>query len=89
MGKNYWTIAYRKPRANHFKRVTDVATDWEGATDLAREVNSKHPELEVWYVTTRQAELDGYTSADDAGTILTHKGKRVRMLDTGKIGDLR
>lgn len=81
----YWTLAYRKPTGPVFHRVTDWCGTWQQAHDLAGEFGRSHPELSVWYTPTRQAELDGYSSAEDAGNILTAAGRRVRVVDNGTI----
>jgi hypothetical protein len=80
-----WTIAYRKPHANHFHRVTDWAGTWQQAFDLAGVVARAHPELQVWYAGTRQAELDGYVVPEDHQNILTDSGRRVPVTETGTI----
>lgn len=89
MNDTYWTLAYRNRRANHFKRVTDVATSWDAARELANEFKVQLPDLDIWVTTTRQAEIDGYTCAEDAGNILTDSGRRVKMRETGSLHELR
>lgn len=53
---NGWTLAYRKRTANRFQRVTDWAGTWQQARDKAREFGERHPELQVYYVTTAAYE---------------------------------
>lgn len=76
----YWTIAVRKPCANRFLRF-DHAVSWDQATELARHYMAANPGMECYYTVNRQAELDGYSNDDDAGNILTHTGRRVRVVD--------
>lgn len=82
----FWTLAYRKPRANRFKRVTDLATDWHGAMAAAELFTGKG--IEVWVTTNAAAEAAGYTCAEDVGNILSNNGTRVRVVDTGTLADL-
>lgn len=80
-----WTIAYRKPHANRFQRVTNWTGTWQEAVDMSGKFREANPELQVWYVSTREAEQTGYVPADDIGNILTDSGKRVRIIDDGKL----
>ncbi|UAW08472.1 hypothetical protein SEA_MORI_121 [Mycobacterium phage Mori] len=84
----FWTIAWRKPRANRFHRATDLATDWHTASAVAAAVSHLRPDLEVWYVPTKAAEESGYVSAEDVGNILVSSGRRVRIVDDGKLADI-
>jgi hypothetical protein len=82
-----WTIAYRKPRANKFHRVTNWAGTWREASDMAAVIRDL-PEfegLEIWYVPTRAAEMTGYSHAEDMGNIMTNTGRRVGMTETGSL----
>lgn len=79
----FWTIAWRKPRANRFHRATDLATDWHTASTVAAAVGYLRPDLQVWYVPTKAAEESGYVSAEDVGNILVPSGRRVRIVDDG------
>lgn len=83
-----WTIAYRKPRANRFQRVTNWHGTWNDAYAVAREFANANPELQVFYVPTLASEQDGH-NAEDAGNILVDSGKRVRIIDNGSLsGDV-
>jgi hypothetical protein len=53
-----WTLAYRTPRANHFKRVTNWSGTWAQAYYLAAELLKDQPALQVYYVQTLGSELD-------------------------------
>ncbi len=53
-----WTLAYRTPRANHFKRVTNWSGTWAQAYYLAGELMKDEPGLQVYYVQTFQSEKD-------------------------------
>lgn len=54
---NTWTLAYRTPRANHFKRVTNWSGTWHQAYDLAGKLMEAQPGLQVYYVQSADAEL--------------------------------
>lgn len=54
---NTWTLAYRTPRANHFKRVTNWSGTWHQAYDLAGKLMEAQPGLQVYYVRSADAEL--------------------------------
>uniref|UniRef100_A0AB38ZP64 Uncharacterized protein n=1 Tax=Mycobacterium phage Wildflower TaxID=3141619 RepID=A0AB38ZP64_9VIRU len=83
----FWTVAWRNPRANRFRRATDLATDWHTASAVAAKAREARPDLEVWYVPTKAAEESGYVSAEDVGNILVPSGRRVRIVDDGKLAD--
>lgn len=55
---NAWTLAYRTPRANHFKRVTNWSGTWHQAYELAAKLMEAEPTLQVYYVTTQAYEMD-------------------------------
>jgi hypothetical protein len=75
-----WTIAFRKPRANRFQRVTNWHGTWAQAYDLAKAFVEANPELQVFYVATSGMESD---------TILVDSGKRVRIIDNATLsGDM-
>lgn len=78
-----WTVAYRKPKGNRFRRVDGVALHWDAATELALDLKAAVPELEVYYVPTRAAEVEGWVDAEDIGNILVPTGKRVKILEGG------
>ena len=80
-----WTVAYRRPRANTFRRVTNWSGTWNEASGMATRLMELQPELEVWYVPTQAAEADDYSQPEDRGNILTHRGTRVRMTETGTL----
>lgn len=83
-----WTIAYRKPRANRFQRVTNWHGTWNDAYAVAREFANANPELQVFYVVTLATEQDG-NNPEDAGNVLVDSGKRVRIIDNGALtGDV-
>lgn len=80
MNKMTWTIAYRKPRANRFQRVTNWCGSWTEAYHMSQRFGQDHPELSVWYVPT--AEQEATTPGhEDNGNILTNTGQRVRIVD--------
>jgi hypothetical protein len=82
-----WTIAYRKPRANKVNRVTNWSGTWQEAYEMAdrfRDIEGNE-NLEIWYVTTRAAELNGYSYPEDHGNILSNTGRRVKMTETGTL----
>jgi hypothetical protein len=90
-----WTIAYRKPRANHFKRAANWSGTWAEAVEMARVFGDLHPEYQVWYTTTVGYEqwtaqeiaagtLDA-SYAEDHGNIMVDSGKRIRVRETGAI----
>jgi hypothetical protein len=53
---NAWTIAYRKRTANRFQRVTNWTGTWQEAFDMARVFSALHPDLQVYYVSSRAHE---------------------------------
>ena len=79
---NTWTIAYRKPRANHFCRVTNWQGTWHQALELSRTFTTANPGLEVWYVPTADAER---SDPEDQGNILVETGRRVKIRETGTL----
>lgn len=82
-----WTIAYRKPRANRFLRVTNWSGTWREANEMAGKFAALHPELQVWYTSTRAAEDTNYVQAEDKGTIMVESGRRVRVVDAGVLDE--
>ena len=52
-----WTLAYRTPRANHFKRVTNWEGTWHQARELAAKLLEAQPALQVYYVQSASSEL--------------------------------
>lgn len=87
-GETAWTVAVRRSRANRFRRVRDVKISWSQASDLAQFVATVHPELQVWIVTTAEAERVGYTCEEDAGNVLVDSGRRVPLIDAINLTDL-
>jgi hypothetical protein len=81
-----WTIAYRNPRANAFKRAGDYAGTWAQAAELAQIFSSHHPDQQVYYVPTAAAEAQ-HPGHEDSGNVLVDSGRRVRILETGSAGE--
>ena len=52
-----WTLAYRTPRANHFKRVTNWEGTWHQAREMAAKLLEAQPALQVYYVQSASSEL--------------------------------
>ncbi|MEU8086326.1 hypothetical protein AB0B57_22290 [Micromonospora sp. NPDC049101] len=90
-----WTIAYRKPRANHFKRAANFAGTWHQAREVAAMFMEANPDLQVYYVTTASTEQDeaariaagtlGAEYADDHGNVMLDNGKRIKVRETGQL----
>lgn len=98
-----WTLAYRTPRANHFKRVTNWSGTWHQAYELAGKLAQTG--VQVYYVTTQGYELAetkrlaqevatgrmtnemAYSYLEDHGNILVDSGRRVKMRETGRLLD--
>lgn len=78
-----WTLAYRKPTANRFQRVTNWAGTWAQALELAQAFSKAHPELQVWYVPSAASEVNG--APEDAGNVMVDSGKRIRIRDNGAL----
>src|SRR5690242_8877842 len=81
-----WTIAYRKPTANRFQRVTNWAGTWQAAADLATPFALANPELQVWTTPTLAYE-QAHPDSEDNGNILVDSGKRVRVVDNATLGN--
>lgn len=79
-----WTLAYRKPRANHFRRVANWRGTWHQARELTGTFLEANPGLEAWYVPT--ADVERIDEAD-RGNILVESGRRVKMRETGTLPD--
>lgn len=77
-----WTIAYRKPRANHFRRVTNWSGTWAQAREVAATFQEASPDLQVYYVPA--ADSAGQCEAD-RGNILMDSGKRIKIRETGEL----
>lgn len=71
-----WTVAFRKPRANRFLRVSGLNLIWDDAVWLSHRLESMVPGLQVWFV---QAASDDQTDP----AIRTDSGKMVRVVETG------
>lgn len=81
-----WTIAYRMHRcAPRFKRVTNWAGTWAQAREVAGLFALANPDAEVYYVSSRQAEILGLVVEEDQRNILVDSGRRVQMFETGKL----
>lgn len=68
--KTTWTLAYRHPRANHFKRVANWAGTWAQALYLAQAFGKLHPDMQIYYTATAASEreqLDWMTRRVAAG----------------------
>ena len=52
-----WTLAYRTPRANHFKRVTNWEGTWHQAREMAAKLLEAQPARQVYYVQSASSEL--------------------------------
>lgn len=77
-----WTIAYRKRTANRFLRVSTWAGTWSQAVGMARLFGEANPDLEVYYTSSRTAEIEGFVIEEDRGNILVDSGRRVRIAET-------
>lgn len=78
-----WTIAFRMSKnANHFKRVTNWVGTWNESRIMAAEFMAHHPNAEVYYVPTLEAES---AQDDHAGTIFTESGRQVKIRETGQV----
>lgn len=53
---NTWTLAYRTPRANHFKRVTNWTGTWHQAFEMAAKLSEAEPGLQIYYVQSAESE---------------------------------
>jgi hypothetical protein len=85
MSTESWTLAYRRKTASTFRRVTNWSGTWDEAATMANRFGELHPELDIWYVPSREAELAGRVVLEDIGNILTYSGKRVHMTETGTL----
>jgi hypothetical protein len=96
--KRNWTIAYRMSKyANHYRRVTNWTGTWSEARLMAAEFESHNPGADVWYVPSREHEIQeaariesgesvDYGQSDDWGNILMADGKRrISMRETGEV----
>ena len=80
-----WTLAYRKKNASTAKRVTNWAGTWNEAYEMARRFGALHPELQIWYVSSRASELAGRVHLEDIGNLLLDSGKRIPMTENGSL----
>lgn len=85
MSATTWTIAYRKPRANRFVRPTNFAGTWAQAKALAAVFAERYPDLQTYYVTTRESELAGHVVVEDIANVLVDSGRRVRIVEQGEV----
>lgn len=94
-----WTLAYRKRTGPWFQRI-DLELTWAQAHYAAQGMAQLHPELVVWYTTTKandDRELAAWAAvgfapdtteanyAADVYNIMVDGGKRVAVKDTGKL----
>lgn len=79
-----WTIAYRRPTANRFIRVINWAGTWAQAREVADQFSWANPDLQVFYVPSVHTEED-WSAPQDRGNILVESGRRVRMVDIGRL----
>lgn len=87
---NTWTIAFRKPRANRFQRVTNWSGTWAQSVDMAEVFVTMNPGLDVYYVPTlanEQNAAEVFGPREDHGNIYTPRGRMVRMVETGTLSD--
>lgn len=80
-----WTIAYRKRTANRFLRVTNWSGSWAQALAMAQLFGEANPDLQVWYTSSRDAELKGGVSIEDVANIMVDSGKRIRIVEGGEL----
>ena len=86
-----WTVAYRRPRANHFKRVGGLGLSWNEARELAAEIMAplnRAVGVQVWCVTTAEAEAAGRCCEEDRGNIMVDNGRRVQIRETGSLDEV-
>ena len=76
-----WTIAYRKPSANRFQRVQNLATSWGLASKIGDAFKAANPDLQV-YVTPTRGHDEANSSHEDAFNILVDSGKRIKITET-------
>jgi hypothetical protein len=94
-----WTIAYRRRTGPWFQRV-ELELTWTQAYYAAMSLGQVSPDLEIYYMTTRQWEAEVVERAkhnssmaayvEDVGNLLIHssssdRGRRVKVKDTGKL----
>lgn len=87
---NTWTIAFRKPSANRFQRVTNWSGTWSESVIMSGVFMTMNPGLQVFYVPTLANEQNAeeyFGPRDDHGNIFTDTGRRVRMVETGMLSD--
>lgn len=75
---NDWTVITRKHRGRFMHPVAGVpeGLDWRGAVDVASEIATARPDLEVWYVPTQEAQADSYPEDRD-NVLLGDTGRRI------------
>ena len=84
--RSLWTIAFRKRTANRFQRVTNWSGNWADAVRMAGVYGAAHPELEIYYVLTLDAER-ARPESEDNGNVLVESGKRIRIVDNAELPD--
>lgn len=81
-----WTLAYRTTDEPVFHRVTDWCGTWQEAHDKAGEFATSHPQFDqIFYTTTREAELTEFVAREDVLNILGDDGVRIPIADDGSI----
>lgn len=83
-----WTIATREQGAPVFDRITDWAGTWDEARDMAWRVGKAHPDVDVWYTSTRADELTERVVREDVMNILADDGERIPIREHGTLADL-
>ena len=82
--RRYWTVAYREPSEPLFHRV-ELNLTWNQSVELTRHLYQVTPDLEIWFVSNRRGELDGYVQVEDVMNLMEDDGTRVPMTDDGQL----
>jgi hypothetical protein len=81
-----WTIAYRTGDEPVFHRVSEWQGTWQQAHDFAGEFATMHPDVDqVYYTTTREAELIDYVGREDILNLMLDDGTRIPVADDGTL----
>ena len=83
-----WTVATFAPGAIVADRVTDWSGTWQESRDMGNTVKARHPDLEVWHVTTRAAEMTSYVPREDVANILLDDDTRLPVREHGTLAEL-
>jgi len=70
-----WTVVTRKPRGRYMHPVPVVPGTWHDAVEAARVIAEARPDLEVWYVPTRESQADGWP--EDRDNVMLPSGRRL------------